>query len=83
MRRRRQSKRQLLVPFGLVGKCQTSVKSNLLTFCSLKGPYACVGKSLALLELRMVTARILRKYNVELAEGVTVEKVLLVALFRR
>ncbi|KAL2838069.1 cytochrome P450 monooxygenase [Aspergillus pseudodeflectus] len=33
------------------------------------GPYACVGKQLALMELRLVAAEILTRYNVRLAEG--------------
>ncbi|KAH0614555.1 uncharacterized protein H6S33_000191 [Morchella sextelata] len=38
------------------------------------GAFGCVGKSLALLELRMVTAKILHKFNVSSAEGNSVEK---------
>ncbi|KAH8690164.1 putative cytochrome P450 oxidoreductase [Talaromyces proteolyticus] len=36
------------------------------------GPYVCVGKQLALMELRRVTAEILTRYNVALAPGQTV-----------
>ncbi|KAL3478339.1 cytochrome P450 monooxygenase [Aspergillus californicus] len=37
------------------------------------GPYSCVGKQLALMELRTVTAEILTRYNVVFAEGQTVD----------
>jgi cytochrome P450 len=37
------------------------------------GPYNCVGKQLALMEIRSVTCSILRRYNVELAPGQTKE----------
>ncbi|KAL3442746.1 cytochrome P450 monooxygenase [Aspergillus insuetus] len=33
------------------------------------GPYSCVGKQLALMELRLVAAEILTRYNVRFAEG--------------
>lgn len=38
------------------------------------GPYNCVGKQLALMEIRNVTCSILRRYNVELAPGQTKEE---------
>ncbi|KAB8252456.1 cytochrome P450 [Aspergillus flavus] len=37
------------------------------------GPYSCVGKQLALMELRRVTAEILTRYDVEFAQGQTTE----------
>lgn len=37
----------------------------------LTGPYNCVGKQLALMEIRNVTSRILRRYDVALAPGQT------------
>lgn len=37
------------------------------------GPYNCVGKQLALMEIRKVTCSILRRYNVELAPDQTKE----------
>jgi len=43
---------------------QKSVTDRLL------GRYSCVGKHLALMEVRTVTAHIIRRYNVELAPGV-------------
>ena len=38
------------------------------------GPYNCVGKSLALMEIRGVTSRILQRYDVSLAPGQTREE---------
>lgn len=38
-----------------------------------KGPYNCVGKALALMEIRSVTSSILRRYDVGLAPGQTKE----------
>lgn len=37
------------------------------------GPYGCVGKQLALMEIRGVTSRILQKYDISLAPGQTKE----------
>lgn len=37
----------------------------------LTGPYNCVGKQLAYMEIRSVTSSILRRYNVGLAPGQT------------
>ncbi|KAK2753551.1 hypothetical protein FQN54_007328 [Arachnomyces sp. PD_36] len=37
------------------------------------GPYACIGKRLALMELRRVTAELLRSYDISLAPGQTQE----------
>lgn len=37
------------------------------------GPYNCVGKQLAFMEIRSVTSSILRRYNVALAPGQTRE----------
>lgn len=39
----------------------------------LTGPYNCVGKQLAFMEIRSVTSNILRRYNVRLAPGQTKE----------
>lgn len=39
----------------------------------LPGPYGCVGKQLALMEIRGVTSRILQKYDISLAPGQTKE----------
>lgn len=39
----------------------------------LTGPYNCVGKQLAYMEIRSVTSNILRRYNVGLAPGQTRE----------
>lgn len=39
----------------------------------LTGAYNCVGKQLAYMEIRHVTSRILRRYNVALAPGQTRE----------
>lgn len=38
------------------------------------GPYNCVGKQLAFMEIRSVTSSILRRYNVALAPGQTREE---------
>lgn len=43
-----------------------------VTYRSL-GRYSCVGKQLALIEVRSVTARIVHLYNVALAPGQTAE----------
>lgn len=36
---------------------------------SISGPYSCIGKQLALMELRYVVANIVHRYNFALAEG--------------
>jgi tryprostatin B 6-hydroxylase len=38
------------------------------------GVYGCVGKNLALMNLRVVTTRLLRNFEFRLAEGTTEEK---------
>lgn len=38
---------------------------------ALAGKYSCVGKQLALVELRQVAVEVLRRYTVELAPGFT------------
>lgn len=35
----------------------------------LSGPYSCLGKNLALIELHTLTARVLMEYDVKLAQG--------------
>ncbi|EXJ59969.1 hypothetical protein A1O7_04117 [Cladophialophora yegresii CBS 114405] len=40
------------------------------------GPMGCIGKNLAYMEVRLVTANIIRDFNVRLAEGETGEKLL-------
>lgn len=33
------------------------------------GPYGCIGKNLAYMEIRLLTANLIRKFDVSLAEG--------------
>ncbi|OAP58578.1 hypothetical protein AYL99_07668 [Fonsecaea erecta] len=40
------------------------------------GPYNCIGKNLAYMEIRLLTANIIRKYDVRLADGETGESLL-------
>lgn len=41
------------------------------------GPMGCIGKNLAYMEIRLMTAQIIRKFDVRLAEGETGEKLLM------
>ena len=41
------------------------------------GPYGCIGKNLAYMEIRLLTTNIIRQFDVKLAEGETGEKLLM------
>jgi len=41
------------------------------------GPYSCIGKNLALMEIRLMTAQLVRKFDVRLADGETSENLLM------
>ena len=41
------------------------------------GPYGCIGKGLAYMEVRLLTANILRRFDVRLADGETGEALLM------
>ena len=41
------------------------------------GPMGCIGKNLAYMEIRLMTAQIIRQFDVRLAEGETGEKLLM------
>jgi len=43
----------------------------MLTNLNVVGPYSCIGKQLALMELRYVVAQIVHRYDVALAPGMT------------
>lgn len=51
----------------------TKVEMEFLTAVPLAGAYACVGKRLAMLELRRVIAEILSRYDLTIAPGQTKE----------
>ena len=41
------------------------------------GPYGCIGKNLAYMEIRLLTAQLVRKFDVTLAPGETGERLLM------
>ena len=41
------------------------------------GPYGCIGKNLAYMEVRLLTAQLVRAFDVRLADGETGENLLL------
>jgi cytochrome P450 len=60
--------RSVFLPFstGNIYLLQIHLHSDNLT---ILGPYGCVGKQLALMELRAVTARIVSEFDVNFAPG--------------
>ncbi|KAL2832949.1 cytochrome P450 monooxygenase [Aspergillus cavernicola] len=55
---------------------QHLVKNKAVFIPFNAGPYSCAGKQLALMELRCVTAGLMKQFDVTLAEGTSLEEVL-------
>ncbi|KAJ9611707.1 hypothetical protein H2200_004891 [Cladophialophora chaetospira] len=71
-------------PTEFIPERHTSRSAELMPYKSQEvfhpfsiGPMGCIGKNLAYLEVRLVTAQIIRKFDVRLADGETGEKLLM------
>lgn len=60
--------RSVFIPFN-IGKFGSQTTTRPFSHLTLQGPYACVGKRFALLEIRRVTAEILWRYDVRPEPG--------------
>lgn len=71
--------RLVSIPINILWITWTNDPPHDFRWCALvadipwTGPYNCVGKQLAFMEIRSVTSSILRRYNVALAPGQTKE----------